>query len=113
MKSKASLTTLSSVILVWFVAHGYHNSQAQTAASSKATVEAHEGENIFVSTCLPCHSLVAGQSSFGPNLHAELRKKTATEVRKIVKTGKGKMPPFAEKLTDPDIDHLIAYLRTP
>jgi mono/diheme cytochrome c family protein len=39
-------------------------------------------------------------------------KKSAMEIRAILKNGKGKMPSFSEKLSEEDTDALLAYIRT-
>jgi mono/diheme cytochrome c family protein len=92
------------------------NPPAQTAAVSSGDAKAHAGEMLFQQKCVQCHAVLEGQYSFGPNLHAEMKKphpkKSAAEVRVIIKDGKGKMPAFADKLTQPDTDNLIAYMRT-
>jgi mono/diheme cytochrome c family protein len=88
--------------------------QTSTNKSSAAIVKA--GQEKFATSCLQCHAPVAGQTSFGPNLSGEIKpphpRKSATEVRSILQNGKGKMPPFKDKLTPQDIDNLLAYLRT-
>ena len=88
----------------------------QTAASAKSDAHAEEGHQIFTQNCMQCHAILEGQYSFGPNLHGELAKphpkKTPAEVREILKNGKGKMPAFKDKLTDENMDNLVAYLRT-
>ena len=89
---------------------------AQTKSDEPDPVRAHAGREIFEKNCLQCHSVYEGQYSFGPNLFGELKKpaakKTVGEIRTIVKNGKGKMPPFGERLTSSDVDDLIAYIRT-
>ena len=65
---------------------------------------------------MQCHSTNEGQVIFGPSLYAEMKKpqgkKTAAEIRVILTEGKGKMPPFKDKLTAEETDKLIAYLHT-
>jgi mono/diheme cytochrome c family protein len=91
-------------------------SAAQATPAAARTAKAHAGEEIFQQKCLQCHAAIEGQYSFGPNLYAEMKaphpKKTAAEIREILKNGKGKMPSFADKLTQTDTENLIAYLRT-
>jgi len=114
VKSKSFLIVFSCAVSLFLAVHGYVTPRAQTAVSPAAAV--HDGQDIFNRTCMQCHSVVEGQYSFGPNLAGELKKphprKTPVEVKGIVKNGKGKMPPLGDKLTDQEIDHVIAYLRT-
>jgi len=39
-------------------------------------------------------------------------KKTAPQVRVILKDGKGKMPGFKDSLSDEDLNSLIVYIRS-
>ena len=92
------------------------NSGAQTSAAAKNAAMVQAGQQTFTKNCLLCHTYVQGQVTFGPNLYGELKpphpKKTPAEVRELLKSGKGKMPPFKDKLTDQDVTNLLAYLHT-
>ena len=89
---------------------------AQTKSDEPEAARVHAGHEIFEKNCLQCHAVYEGQYSFGPNLYHEMKKpapkKNATEVGLILKNGKGKMPPFGERLTSTDVEDLIAYIRT-
>jgi mono/diheme cytochrome c family protein len=84
------------------------------AAAAPAT--AHAGEEIFTQRCFACHSVIEDQVRFGPSLYHELKpphpKKTPSEVRTILREGKGKMPSFKDILTPEDTDNILAYLHT-
>jgi cytochrome c2 len=90
--------------------------QAQTSAASKGKGNAHAGEEVFTKRCFQCHSVIEGQVRFGPSLYGVMKgphpRKTAPEVRKILKDGGVKMPPFNGILTEDDTDNLLAYLHT-
>jgi mono/diheme cytochrome c family protein len=92
------------------------SSQAQTSTAEKNAASVHAGEEIFIQNCHQCHAVFEGQYSVGPNLHLEMKKphpkKSAVEIRAILKNGKGKMPSFSEKLSEEDTDDLLAYIRT-
>jgi mono/diheme cytochrome c family protein len=81
-----------------------------------ATASVHAGQDVFNSNCMQCHAIQPDQVRFGPSLYGELKKphpkKTDTEVRQILKGGKGKMPSFDSKLKPEDISNLLAYLHT-
>ena len=74
------------------------------------------GQDLFTQKCMACHSVIEGQPTFGPNLYREMKKpqgkKSSAEIRELLMNGKGKMPPFKDKLTPEDTANLLAYLRT-
>ncbi|WP_263383097.1 c-type cytochrome [Granulicella arctica] len=88
-------------------------SQAQPAAPAPT---AHAGEAIFTQRCFQCHSVVEDQVRFGPSLYHVMKaphpRKTAAEIRVILKEGKGKMPSFKDILTPEDTDNILAYLHS-
>ena len=88
----------------------------QKSSVRPTSAKVHAGQEIFSAKCMQCHAVHEGQYSFGPNLDGELRKphpkKTPAQVTTVIREGKGKMPAFGEKLTRPEMDDLIAYLRT-
>jgi|ERR1039457_6930093 cytochrome c6 len=79
---------------------------------------ANKGQEIFQEQCVGCH---------GPDGHAQtdMGKKVGaadltsdavqhqgdSQLEKVVKNGKKKMPSFGEKLSDDDIHAVIAYVR--
>jgi mono/diheme cytochrome c family protein len=92
------------------------NTQAESPAASKSAGDAHVGEEVFTKRCFQCHSVIEGQVRFGPSLYGVMKgphpRKTAPEIRKILKDGGVKMPPFNGILTAEDTDNLLAYLHT-
>jgi len=92
------------------------SSQAQTSTVEKHAASIQAGEGIYTQKCHQCHAVFEGQFSFGPNLYGEMKKphpkKSAAEVRVIIKNGKGKMPSFDGKLTEQETDDLLAYIHT-
>lgn len=113
---KTSLTTLLFVVFLSAAIHGATATQAQTAVKPSPKVMVAAGQETFNKNCLACHALVAGQAGFGPNLNGELKKphgkKTPAEVKMIIKEGKNKMPAWSAKLSESEIDNVIAYLKT-
>jgi mono/diheme cytochrome c family protein len=89
------------------------SAQKPTPARQQAV---HAGQQVFYQHCLICHSVNPGQVMVGPSLAGEMRnsphKKSAAEIRVILHDGKGKMPPFKDKLSKDDVDHLLAFLGT-
>ena len=110
----------SYFLFIFLLGATRHSGAAATRAGATVAAEnqskIHAGQEIFNSRCLQCHAVLKGQSSFGPNLNAEMARphprKPATEIMQILRNGKGKMPGFEDKLTAPDLEELLAYLRT-
>lgn len=96
--------------------YSIQSSQAQTSIAEKNAASVHAGEEVFTQNCHQCHAVFEGQYSVGPNLHLEMKKphpkKSPSEIREILKNGKGRMPSFNEKLSEADVDDLLAYIRT-
>ena len=88
---------------------------------SSVTITAAQGagKNIFTSKCSICHGPDgSGKTSMGKalniaDLHSEAVQKTSdADLRSIISNGKNKMPAFKGKLTDAQIDDVIAYIRS-
>ena len=74
------------------------------------------GEAIYNANCKSCHG---SSGTPAPGIAKMLDVKPAVEYKdspadqeKAVKAGKGKMKPFASKLTDAQIHDVVAYFRT-
>jgi mono/diheme cytochrome c family protein len=109
LKDKAALVLSSFIVLTTIV------SEAQVAhAPNQQAVQV--GEQVFVHRCLQCHSVNPNQVLLGPSLWGEMsrspHKKTAQQVRVILRDGKGKMPSWKDILSPEDVNHLIAYLHS-
>ena len=79
-------------------------------ASPAPQGDAMRGHSLFDHNCAHCHGDDA-RGDEGPSLY-DLKKSDA-RITKIIKGGiKGEMPRFGTKFNDPDIQALIAYLRT-
>lgn len=77
------------------------------------------GADIYKSKCAMCHSADgsassgAGKAMKVPSFLTPAAKQTSeAEYVAIVKNGKGRMPAYAGKLTDPQIKEVVAYIRT-
>lgn len=80
---------------------------------------AQNGADTYKSKCQMCHaadgsgSSPAGKSMKTPSfLDADSIKKSDADLIALTKDGKGKMPAYAGKLTDPQIKDVVAYIRT-
>jgi len=78
------------------------------------------GKRTFEQQCSVCHTVTDGPPRLGPALGGVLRRprlhtgRPATEpvVREIILEGSGAMRAFRDSLTEPQLDELIAYLKT-
>jgi mono/diheme cytochrome c family protein len=69
-----------------------------------------QGRHLFLMNCAHCHGDDA-HGDEGPDLHGLHR--SDARIHEVITAGiKGEMPSFGKKLGDPDVQHLIAYLRT-
>ena len=86
------------------------NNQQPQLGSARA------GGEIFLQKCFQCHAVEPGAVRSGPSLFHEMRppnpKKTAAQIRTILRDGKGKMPAYKDKLSKEDTDNLLAYIRS-
>jgi mono/diheme cytochrome c family protein len=89
---------------------------ATAAAASEALVipsagtQAHQGYTLFMLNCAHCHGADA-RGDEGPDLHGVT--KSDARIAAIIKNGiKGEMPKFGAKLTDAQVQALIAFVRT-
>jgi len=74
------------------------------------TSDAAQGRYLFLMNCAHCHGANA-HGDEGPDLHGLHR--SDARIHEVITVGiKGEMPSFGKKLGDPDVQHLIAYLRT-
>jgi len=68
------------------------------------------GHQLFLMNCAHCHAPDATGDE-GPNLHGVA--KSDTRIASMIKNGvKGQMPKFSAKLSDADIQALIAFIRS-
>src|ERR1700754_451943 len=71
---------------------------------------ARQGYTLFMMNCAHCHGDDA-RGDEGPDLHGIT--KSDARIASMIKNGiKGEMPKFATKLTDTDVQALIAFVRS-
>jgi mono/diheme cytochrome c family protein len=75
-----------------------------------AGTPAYQGYTLFTRNCAHCHGSDA-RGDEGPDLHGVT--KPNARIASLIKNGiKGEMPKFGEKLTDTDVQALIAFVRS-
>jgi len=88
---------------------------AMTALS--LTAFAADGAEVYKSKCASCH----GADGAGPMAKklgsrdlnsADFQKSSDADITTITKSGKGKMPAYAGKLSDDEIGAVVKYVRT-
>lgn len=90
-------------------------------AQQELTPQQAEGQHLYAGRCAHCHE----ENDLAlkpppPNVHGVMQRgklpsgaaATDDAIRRLVLTGKGKMPSFAGRFTDAQMQALIAYLRT-
>jgi quinoprotein glucose dehydrogenase len=86
------------------------NATQQVSAESSPE---QKGDAIFQSNCRLCHGADwAGQPPAVPSLRNVESRLTADQIRSVVMHGRGSMPGFS-KLSDADLDSLLAYFSHP
>lgn len=89
------------------------------ALAAAPTLLAEEGAALYKSKCAMCHGPDGkGQTPVGKSMKArdlgsdEVQKQTDAELVKITLEGKGKMPPYKGKLTEAEVEAIVAFIRT-
>jgi mono/diheme cytochrome c family protein len=76
----------------------------------RAGTLADQGHQLFMMNCAHCHGADA-RGDEGPDLHGIT--KSDARIASMIKNGiKGEMPKFGAKLTDTDVQALIAFVRS-
>jgi cytochrome c6 len=76
------------------------------------------GQTLFSRNCATCHSqngtpTAVGKSLNAPDLgSAPVQNQTNAQLQQIISNGKGNMPAFKDKLSQTEIDSLVAYVHT-
>ena len=78
------------------------------------------GRRVYDARCAECHYAYSTHNLRGPSLHGLFKKPTMSSgipanndrVLDIILLGRAKMPGFQNKLTQQQIDDLLAYLHT-
>lgn len=78
-----------------------------------------DGAATYKAKCALCHGANgAGDTPSGKSMKvrdlrsAEVQKQTDVELTKTIAGGKGKMPPYGKQLSTPEIEAVIAFVRT-
>jgi mono/diheme cytochrome c family protein len=87
--------------------------------SNTVWAQGSSGEAIFKAKCVLCHGADGtGDTPLGKQLQAanlrskDIQKKSNAELHKVIHDGQANMPPFADQLSDQEIDQVIKYVRS-
>lgn len=77
------------------------------------------GPDIFATKCATCHGKDgSGNTPMGKSLKlkdmgsADVQKASDKDLKDIIAKGKKPMPPYGDKLSDPQIDALVKFIRS-
>jgi mono/diheme cytochrome c family protein len=91
---------------------------AMACLLSAAAYAQNEGSTLFQSNCLMCHgadgkgNTPTGQAFKVVNLRdPAVVKMSNAELANVISKGKGSMPAFGNRLTPPQIENLVSYIR--
>ena len=77
-----------------------------------------KGATLFRSNCVMCHgadgtgNTPTGHALKVANLHSPaVVKLSDAQIADVIRKGKGNMPPFGARLSSPQIESLVAYIR--
>ena len=106
----------TAVVVSWLVLI-----QPTSAASASPVAQAApttQGEQVFRANCAGCHGLQGEGGTEGPSLHAlPAESATVPGVANVVRRGPNGMPPFANQLSDADVqavaDYVVSEFGTP
>ena len=95
---------------MWWSSVSFSTSAQAATQSPELTADAVQGWHLFLMNCAHCHGDDA-RGDEGPDLHGVT--KSDARIASMIKNGvKGQMPKFGSKLSDADVQALIAFVRT-
>ena len=114
------LLLASFIVLVIAAGLGCDTEPRKTDAELGLTPPQAAGRRVYDARCAECHSAYSSRNLRGPSLHGLYQKKFMTSgipvnddrVEEIILLGRAKMPGFQQKLTQQQLDALMAYLNT-
>ena len=115
--SGAKVALLGLVIILCFVCLAY---SANSIAMSTGWPTTDDASTLFGSKCATCHGKDGKAKTFKAKLNHARNLTDATWQAEVsderlynsIHNGKGKMPAFGKKLSDAQINALVAYVRT-
>jgi mono/diheme cytochrome c family protein len=111
---------MAVVVACEFALAGCGNGRVKSGAELDLNPQQTAGRATFDHYCAPCHSAYSSSAKKGPPLKGLFHKQFLPSglpandrfVGQTIATGRGMMPPFADALTQEQVDSLLAYLHT-
>ena len=81
-----------------------------------AAAQDQSGQTLFNHNCATCHSQNGTPTAVGKSLNAPdlgstpVQSQTKAQLEQIISNGKGNMPAFKDKLSQAEVDSLVAYV---
>jgi cytochrome c6 len=115
---RAIVLTLTALALASGVASGCGGGDDEastspppaTTATETGDAQAASGAQLFSANCSSCHGPDGGGGEVGPNLQKSSVAENLAQVEQQVRNGGGAMPPFADVLSDEEIDTVAQYV---
>lgn len=113
------LTALAAILLVTFLS-ACDSEPRKTDAELGLNAQQAQGRRVYDTRCADCHFAYSTHSLRGPSLHGLFKHPfmkngmpaNDDRVTDIILLGRAKMPAFQNKLTQQQLDDLMAYLHT-
>jgi mono/diheme cytochrome c family protein len=110
----------SFTVLVISAGLGCETEPRKTDAELGLTPLQAAGRRVYDARCAECHYAYISRNLRGPSLHGLYQKKFMSSgipvnddrIEEIILLGRSKMPGFQQKLTQKQLDALMAYLHT-
>jgi alcohol dehydrogenase (cytochrome c) len=114
----ASVLAVTVLVLVGCVASGCGGGGEEASTVPATTTTAPEtgasqaagGAQLFSDNCESCHGAEGAGGHVGPDLQKSSVAENLDQVEEQIRTGGGGMPPFAEVLSDEEIDTVARYV---
>jgi len=107
LRALAAVAMVASAAVIWSI-----SGSADTASTPDPALIS-QGSAVFAQHCQVCHG-ATGQGGTGPALAGDLAERypEIAAQRAVILTGPKSMPSFATRLTDQEVDAVIAFTRT-
>ncbi len=107
-------------LLALLAVFGCHTEPRKSDAELGLTPIQAIGRHVFDANCARCHDPYLSRGRHGPSLHNLYKKQylpsgmpaNDDRITEVIVRGRAKMPAFGNTLSDPQIDALLAYLKT-
>ena len=121
IRKQTSRFALVALILIALTAlAGCEAEPRKSDAELSLTPQEASGRRVYDARCAECHYAYSSRNLRGPSMHGLFKKQFMSNgipanderVTDIILLGRAKMPAFQQKLTQQQVDDLLAYLHT-